>query len=106
MGRRKFTYNSKPYGRNELISEYLWIAHIKSLAPGQLPDESKRRTRKQVSSHIQVLKTFLKSHPDGRFSASPWLGHCDFADIAQPIITLGAADELMRSKTPFEMIHV
>ncbi|TVY14314.1 Conidiophore development regulator abaA, partial [Lachnellula arida] len=63
MGRRKFSYHGKPHGRNELIAEYLWIAYLESLPPGQPPDMSMARTRKQVSSHIQVLKTFFKDHP-------------------------------------------
>ncbi|CAG8982204.1 hypothetical protein HYALB_00003640 [Hymenoscyphus albidus] len=63
MGRRKFSYQGKPHGRNELIKEYLWISYLESLAPGEVPDETMKRTRKQVSSHIQVLKTFFKDHP-------------------------------------------
>ncbi|PMD38236.1 TEA-domain-containing protein [Hyaloscypha variabilis F] len=63
MGRRKFSYKGKPHGRNELIKEYLWIAYLQTLAPGQRPDLSMGRTRKQVSSHIQVLKGFLREHP-------------------------------------------
>lgn len=63
MGRRKFSYKGKPHGRNELIKEYIWIAYLQSLAPGQRPDPSMARDRKQVSSHIQVLKGFLKDHP-------------------------------------------
>ncbi|KAH6669450.1 TEA/ATTS domain family-domain-containing protein [Halenospora varia] len=63
MGRRKFSFRGKPHGRNELIAEYIEIAYFQSLAPGQVPDPSMKRTRKQVSSHIQVLKGFLKDHP-------------------------------------------
>ena len=63
MGRRKFSYRGKPHGRNELIKEYLWIAYLQSLPSGARPDETMMRTRKQVSSHIQVLKGFLKEHP-------------------------------------------
>jgi transcriptional enhancer factor len=63
MGRRKFSYKGKPHGRNELIKEYIWIAYLQSLPPGQRPDPSMARDRKQVSSHIQVLKGFLKDHP-------------------------------------------
>merc|ERR1712230_316546 len=63
MGRRKFSYEGKPHGRNELIRVYLWLAYLESLPPGARPDESMRRTRKQVSSHIQVLKGFFKGHP-------------------------------------------
>lgn len=63
MGRRKFSINGKPHGRNELISMYLWMGHCASLPVGVKPDETKRRTRKQVSSHIQVLKGFMRGHP-------------------------------------------
>src|SRR5882724_9197427 len=63
MGRRKFSYKGKPHGRNEIIKEYLWIAYLQSLSPGERPDPSMARTRKQVSSHIQVLKGFLRDHP-------------------------------------------
>lgn len=68
MGRRKYSYKGKPHGRNELIKEYLWIAYCQSLAPGQRPDLTMKRTRKQVSSHIQVLKGFLKDHPACKYS--------------------------------------
>lgn len=63
MGRRKFSIQGRPHGRNELIAEYLWIAYCCSLAPDQPRDENMKRTRKQVSSHIQVLKSFLRDHP-------------------------------------------
>jgi transcriptional enhancer factor len=63
MGRRKYSLNGKPHGRNELISLYLWIAYCESLQPGVKPDVTKQRTRKQVSSHIQVLKGFMRGHP-------------------------------------------
>ncbi|KAM3069303.1 hypothetical protein ACMFMG_010810 [Clarireedia jacksonii] len=63
MGRRKFSYKNKPHGRNELIKEYLWLAYLGTLAPGEPPDPSMLRDRKQISSHIQVLKGFLRDHP-------------------------------------------
>ncbi|CAD6442009.1 4b30084b-64f8-4c6b-bf99-dc1b2099316e [Sclerotinia trifoliorum] len=63
MGRRKFSFKGKPHGRNELIREYIWIAYKNTLAPGQRPDPTMMRNRKQVSSHIQVLKGFLNPHP-------------------------------------------
>jgi len=63
MGRRKFSYKGKPHGRNEMVSAFLWIAYLQSLPPGQRPDPTMVRSRKQVSSHIQVLKGFMREHP-------------------------------------------
>lgn len=68
MGRRKFSLNGKPHGRNELISNWLWLGHCESVPPGQAPDQSRHRTRKQVSSHIQVLKGFMRGHPACKLS--------------------------------------
>jgi transcriptional enhancer factor len=73
MGRRKYSYRGKPHGRNELIREYIWLYYLRSLAPGQAPDPSMRRCRKQVSSHIQVLKGFFKDHPACKCLFSPFL---------------------------------
>jgi hypothetical protein len=77
MGRRKFSYKGKPHGRNELIKEYLWIAYLQTLAPGQHPDLSMGRTRKQVSSHIQVLKGFLREHPACKIRDLPLIASVD-----------------------------
>ncbi|CZT47060.1 uncharacterized protein RSE6_07585 [Rhynchosporium secalis] len=63
MGRMKFSYEGKPHGRNELIRVYLWLSYLKSLPPGARPNHGLKRTRKQVSSHIQVLKNLFKEHP-------------------------------------------
>ena len=51
MGRKKHLFKEKQRGRNELIAD--WI----EMATGQ------SRNRKQVSSHIQVLKPFVAHDP-------------------------------------------
>ncbi|KAG4431133.1 hypothetical protein IFR05_013382 [Cadophora sp. M221] len=60
MGRRKQSCQGKLCGRNELIAVYIWNAYLATLMPGERPDMSMMRTRKQVSSHIQVLKGVFK----------------------------------------------
>ncbi|KAK0731433.1 hypothetical protein B0H67DRAFT_597319 [Lasiosphaeris hirsuta] len=64
IGRKKWSVRGKesPFGRNMLLCEYLWYYYLKSLPPNQSPDLELKRTRKQVSSHIQVVKNIFKNH--------------------------------------------
>ncbi|KFY31716.1 hypothetical protein V493_00870 [Pseudogymnoascus sp. VKM F-4281 (FW-2241)] len=63
MGKLMYQINGKPHGRNQLIALYMWISYEKSLPPNVRPDKTKRRTQKQVSSHIQVLKGYIRTDP-------------------------------------------
>ncbi|KAG1269026.1 hypothetical protein G6F68_000585 [Rhizopus microsporus] len=51
LGRRKILVNGKPCGRNEIIYDLIFSK------------TQKNKTRKQVSSHIQVLKNTRKNDP-------------------------------------------
>ncbi|KAK0657547.1 hypothetical protein B0T16DRAFT_452995 [Cercophora newfieldiana] len=62
IGRKKFSVRQQLYGRNMLISEYLWLTYCADLPAGTVPDTSVHRERKQVSSHIQVLKNIFKNY--------------------------------------------
>ena len=53
MGRKKFMLDGALRGRNELIQDSI------------CKDTGIRRDRKQVSSHLQVLKQHLKDQPGG-----------------------------------------
>ncbi|KAI1324830.1 hypothetical protein F5Y16DRAFT_402094 [Xylariaceae sp. FL0255] len=82
LGRKKFSSKSVLYGRNMLITEYLWIWHWARSPPAKgetIPSGKQRektkdnpghewfRSRKQVSSHIQVLKHFFPTLPTFHF---------------------------------------
>ena len=54
MGRKKFMLDGALRGRNELIQDSIY------------KDTRIKRDRKQVSSHLQVLKQHLKDQPGGK----------------------------------------
>lgn len=104
MGRRKFSYRGKPHGRNELIQEYIWLAYLRSLLPGQAPDPLMRRDRKQISSHIQVLKTFFKDHPDCKSRHNQMAKPLTLAKFTS--FSLLRRAQKMAFKIPSKTIHV
>jgi hypothetical protein len=65
LGRRKVLVNGKPCGRNELIADFIY------------QETGKVRDRKQVSSHIQVLKNTRKNDPECKLFGSPLFYGCD-----------------------------
>lgn len=58
MGRKKYMLDGQLRGRNELIQDSIY------------KDTGIRRCRKQVSSHLQVLKQHLKDQPAGELFAT------------------------------------
>lgn len=83
MGRHKFSSKGTLYGRNMIISEHLWWSHWREFPPadGEIIPQGKAREapeqhpayrkRKQVSSHIQVVKSFFVHHPLCRATSLP-----------------------------------
>ncbi|SPO02348.1 uncharacterized protein DNG_05021 [Cephalotrichum gorgonifer] len=62
MGRSKYFMHGSLYGRNMIISTYVWMAYCTALPPRVNPNPVNKRDRKAISSHIQVLKNFFKEH--------------------------------------------
>ncbi|KAL6919694.1 hypothetical protein FSST1_003720 [Fusarium sambucinum] len=66
MGRRKFSMGGKLHGRNMLISEYIFTICIAILGSKEIfridnsNDSIEQMGRKQVSSHMQVVKKFFE----------------------------------------------
>ncbi|WAO84196.1 Conidiophore development regulator abaA [Fusarium falciforme] len=66
MGRRKFSMGGKLHGRNMLISEYIFVICVAILGSKEIfridnsNDSIEQMGRKQVSSHMQVVKKFFE----------------------------------------------
>ena len=62
MGRHKYSMWGKLQGRNMLLAEYLKIIYLMVNEDGVNPLLEDEKARKKVSSHLQVLKNFMKHH--------------------------------------------
>lgn len=62
MGRSKYFMHGSLYGRNMIISNYVWMSYCAALPSRATPNHMNKRDRKAISSHIQVLKNFFKEH--------------------------------------------
>lgn len=66
MGRRKFSMGGKLHGRNMLISEYIFVICVAVMGDKEVfridnsTDSIEQMGRKQVSSHMQVVKKFFE----------------------------------------------
>ena len=70
MGRNKLVLNGRQRGRNELIEDSI------------LKDTGVKRDRKQVSSHLQVLRPLLKDVPEGNLKHNILFMYADFLVLA------------------------
>jgi transcriptional enhancer factor len=79
MGRRKFSMGGKLHGRNMLISEYIFVLCIELLGSKEIfridnsNDSIEQMGRKQVSSHMQVVKKFFEDLRCCKSNCKHWL---------------------------------
>ena len=78
MGRRKFSMGGKLHGRNMLISEYIFVICVALLGSKEIfridnsNDSIEQMGRKQVSSHMQVVKKFFEDLRCCEFTMAPY----------------------------------